>query len=60
MDKKDESERLAELIEALKPRLRELVEEVLAEKLRLDPHALDWAGTAGKDRQTFLDRSTKK
>ena len=59
MDKKDESERLAELIEALKPRLRELVEEVLAEKLRNDPHSLNGAGPV-KDRRSFLRRMVSK
>jgi len=58
--KKDE--RLKELIAALKPRLREMVEEIIAEKLRADPRVLDGidAAPVTAGRRSFLRRMVSK
>ena len=55
---KSKDELLKELIAAFQPRLRELVEEIISEKLRDDPRAFD--GIAEASRQSFLKRSVTK
>jgi hypothetical protein len=59
---KSNDELLKELIAAFQPRLRELVEEIINEKLRDDPRAFDDLDGAGlvKDRRSFLKRSITK
>jgi len=59
MGKKSNDELLKELIEVFKPKLQAMIEEILAEKLRADPHALDGAGPV-KDRRSFLRRMVSK
>jgi len=57
---KKQDELLKDLIEVFKPKLQAMIEEILAEKLRADPHALDRTETAGKDRQDFKTRRITK
>jgi len=60
MGKKSKDELLKELIAAFQPKIREMVLAIMEEKLRLNPHALDGAGTAEADRQDFKTRSVTK
>jgi len=57
MHEKTKDERLRKLINEL---LRPMVEEIINEKLRLDPHALDWAGTVEAAREDFKARRITK
>jgi hypothetical protein len=58
MGKKSNDELLKELIAAFQPRLGELIEQIINEKLRADPRAFD--GIAEASRQSFLKRSIVK
>lgn len=48
------------LIAVFESKIRETVERILEEKLRLDPHCLDEIGAVGKRRVSFWKRSIKK
>jgi hypothetical protein len=59
VDKQDE--KLKDLIKALRPLIKDAVEDILAEKLREDPHILEDIRTGpGVNRQSFIDRRITK
>ena len=57
---KKQDELLKGLIAAFQPRLRELIEEILEEKLRVDPRAFDDLDPAATGREDFRKRSITK